>query len=185
MHKVRMLVAVPVAFALAAVMSAPAGAASQAGDVDTPLANVISLDSVVFNGDAVGTVTFTYQCVGSESAELWVSLKQPRAGVPATWDLSSEGTSQLSRAWDSRHVAMPCSKGARPAPQQATIQVVDEYTWFSDSPIETGPVFVQLCLTTPAGQVTKTHSAHLMEDSSPAAPTAVHYEWIDAVVPTA
>jgi hypothetical protein len=171
--------------ALALSMASPATAAvgELAGDVDAARANVVSLDALSIT-DGSATLSFTYTCTGAAVGFLWVSLKQPQDGVAPDWNLNSEGTSSLSKAWDSMHTAVPCSGTSKPVPLRATMTVTDEYTWFDDEPLSTGPTFVQLCLTMPAG---KTDAApgfmKQLENESMASAKAwglaLNYSWVN------
>lgn len=187
MFKKLAFVIAPAAAAAVVATAAPAGAiGTSAGTLTTPRGQVISLDSLSFDNSGVATLSFTYQCVGTPTAMMWISLKQPKDGVAADWDLNSEGTSAQSSAWDSMHTAVPCSKGARPTPQQATFTIHDEYQ--VPGPFHSGPVFVQLCMTLPAGQNVKALGSDPFNPKSSADKSwklALNYNWVDATVPAA
>ena len=180
----RALVIAAAGLSLALSGTTPASAVgTSAGDLDATRANVISLDALsITNGSA--TLSFTYSCVGAAQGFLWVSLKQPQEGVAPDWNLDSEGTSGLSKAWDSMHTAVPCSGTSKAVPLHATMTVDDEYTWFQDVPLGSGPTFVQLCLTMPAGSTYLAPGySKVSEDPSSAAAKAwglaLHYSWVN------
>jgi len=175
------LAALPAALMTVVATAMPAAAVgTDAGSLVTARGQVISLDSVAFNDGAHATIDFTYRCNGTPFALLWISLKQPTSGVQEPWDISTEGTSAMSSAWDSEHVTVPCSSNPKTV-QHASFTVEDEYGVPGD--FASGPVFVQLCLTLPAGNnlkalgpdFDKSHADHSFK-------LALRYTWVDVTV---
>jgi hypothetical protein len=175
----RTLAVVPAALTL--TLAAPATAATVPApvlNITTQRAQVLSLDSVTLNG-TTATLSFTYSCVGSPFA-LWVSLKQPLTGVETGGQEFGSGS---SRAWDSLHSSVPCTKS--PKPQQATITVEDEYQQmedefqFANEPLASGLTFVQLCLTSsPAAAAAFGDDPEPRSSAGKAEKLALHYTWL-------